>query len=635
MDVTTIKNLYLKAVGIREDVLHMLKFAGSGHLGGSFSAAELLSVLYFHELKLDPKHPNWEERDRFVLSKGHCCPGLYAVLAERGFFSKEEFKMLRKVNGNLQGHPERITPGVEFIAGFLGQGLSAGLGMALGFKRMKKNNRIYVMIGDGDNQEGQTWEAARFGVHNKLDNLVAIYDYNNLQSDDRTENILTIKDPEKQWTSFGWHAIVIDGHHVEQIVRALTEAKTIKQKPTIIIAHTLKGNGVSFYADNPNSHGSWAPSDSDYKNALAELQETRNRLVREEFPLARRELTFFNPQIDVRSSKDNCSTDQQGEAFEPYVFKKEEKYSLRNAFGMAAANLAKKYDNFDLFDGDVRGGTMTCIFEKHFPHRFIQCGIAEQNMMSVAAGYHLATERIPIVTTYAAFTSLLTAAQFRNNIAMQKLPVIVASSHNGTDTGPDGPTHQAIEDLGVFRTYPGVVVISAACPYQIHGLLEAALLGKKPVYMRTGRSPTPVLYGPSEHFSIGKDTVLRKGTDITFFATGLLVKRALDAAEQLSSEGIDAEVINIATLNPLDTQLILQSVRKTKRALVAEDHYLHNGLGGAISQFLGEQFPVPLRYIALRTYAESGDPQELAAKYHLTSNDIFLTAQEMIRGDLH
>jgi transketolase len=626
-----IKQIYLKANTFRKDILHMLKYAGSGHLGGAFSSAEIMATLYFHEMKLDPKNPDWNERDRFVLSKGHSCPVQYAALAEKGFFSKEEYKQLRHVDGNLQGHPERKTPGIEFIAGFLGQGLSAGLGMALGFKRESLSNRVYVLLGDGDNQEGQTWEAARFGAHNKLDNLVAIYDYNNLQSDDWTENILTIKEPEKQWTSFGWKAIVVDGHNIAELVTALEKAKQTKGKPTIIIAKTTKGKDTSCYANNPMCHGSWAPKEEDYKKSLEELDAKEKEILQADYSelIKKAAIRELEPQISVGTDM-NLLKSKKGEPFEDYVFEKGQKISLRNAFGMAASNLAKKYDNFDLFDADVKGGTMTCIFEKHFPNRFIQCGIAEQNMMSVSAGYHLATGRIPIITTYGVFTSMLAAAQFRNNIAMQHLPVIVASSHVGIDTGPDGPTHQATEDLGIFRTYPGVTVLSPACPNQLEKMLEAALNSNKPVYMRTGRSPVPVLYSNEQEFSIGKDYVLRQGKDITLFSTGILVNEALIAADNLAKQGISAEVINLANINPLDKATIIGSVKKTGCALTIEDHYINNGVGGAISQLLSKEAPTRLDYIALKTYAESGDPAEMRAKYGLDAAAIEKKAVEMV-----
>ena len=626
-----IRDLSLSANLIRNDVLDMLKLAGSGHLGGSFSAAEILSVLFNHELKIDASNPNWSERDRFILSKGHSNPGLYAILCQKGFFSKDEYQKLRKINGVLQGHPERITPGVEYIAGFLGQGLSAGCGMALGFKREKKENRVFVLIGDGDNLEGQTWEAARFAVQNKLDNLTAIFDYNNILSDDTTDNVLSIKDPEKQWSSFGWNVIIINGHDIVQILKALELSKKSKDLPTMIIANTRKGHGISIWDDTAKSHGSWGPSDEDYSKGKKELEINRQKISAMNFKDS--EIKFLEPMIKLKSDREENSTvKSESNDFPNYRFKLGEKISLRSAFGMAAANLAKIYKNFDLFDADVKSGTMAVSFEKHFPNRFIQCGIVEQNMVSAAAGYYLATGRIPIVTTYAVFTSLLTAAQFRNGVAIQKLPLIIASSHVGIDTGPDGPTHQAIEDLGIFSTYPGVQVLSPCDGNKLEAVLEAAIISGKPTYMRTGRSPVPVIHPPEIKYEIGKDQVLYDGSDVSIFATGIMVNRAINAMELLKKENINAEIIDITSINPLDKETILKSVKKTNCAVTAEDHYVRNGMGSGISQLIGKEHPVLTYNIGVEKYAESGNPEDLATKYGLQSENIVNTAKQIVHS---
>ena len=626
-----LRDLNLSANLIRNDVLDMLKLAGSGHLGGSFSAAEILSVLLNHELKIDASNPNWSERDRFILSKGHSNPGLYAILCQKGFFSRDEYQKLRKINGILQGHPERITPGVEYIAGFLGQGLSAGCGMALGFKREKKENRVFVLIGDGDNLEGQTWEAARFAVQNKLDNLTAIFDYNNILSDDITDNVLSIKDPEKQWASFGWNVIIIDGHDIVQILKALEASKKCKDLPTMIIAYTRKGHGISIWDDTAKSHGSWGPSDEDYSKGKKELEINRQEISVMNFKDS--EIKFLEPMIKLKSDREeNSIVKPESNDFPNYMFKLGEKISLRNAFGMAAANLAKTYKNFDLFDADVKSGTMAVSFEKHFPNRFIQCGIVEQNMVSAAAGYYLATGRIPIVTTYAVFTSLLTAAQFRNGVAIQKLPLIIASSHVGIDTGPDGPTHQAIEDLGIFSTYPGVQVLSPCDGNKLEAVLEAAIISGKPTYMRTGRSPVPVIHPPEIKYEIGKDQVLYDGSDVSIFATGIMVHRAIKAKELLKKENISAEIIDITSIKPLDKETILKSVKKTNCAVTAEDHYVRNGMGSGISQLIGKERPVLTYNIGVEKYAESGNPEDLATKYGLQSENIVNVAKQIVHS---
>ena len=626
-----LRDLNLSANLIRNDVLDMLKLAGSGHLGGSFSAAEILSVLFNHELKIDASNPNWSERDRFILSKGHSNPGLYAILCQKGFFSRDEYQKLRKINSILQGHPERITPGVEYIAGFLGQGLSAGCGMALGFKREKKENRVFVLIGDGDNLEGQTWEAARFAVQNKLDNLTAIFDYNNILSDDTTDNVLSIKDPEKQWSSFGWNVIIINGHDIVQILKALELSKKSKDLPTMIIANTRKGHGISIWDDTAKSHGSWGPSDEDYSKGKKELEINRQKISAMNFKDS--EIKFLEPMIKLKSDREENSTvKSESNDFPNYRFKLGEKISLRSAFGMAAANLAKIYKNFDLFDADVKSGTMAVSFEKHFPNRFIQCGIVEQNMVSAAAGYYLATGRIPIVTTFAVFSSLLTAAQFRNGVAIQKLPLIIASSHVGIDTGPDGPTHQAIEDLGIFSTYPGVQVLSPCDGNKLEAVLEAAIISGKPTYMRTGRSPVPVIHPPEIKYEIGKDQVLYDGSDVSIFATGIMVNRAINAMELLKKENINAEIIDITSINPLDKETILKSVKKTNCAVTAEDHYVRNGMGSGISQLIGKEHPVLTYNIGVEKYAESGNPEDLATKYGLQSENIVNVAKQIVHS---
>ena len=625
-----LKKLYLDANTIREDILDMLKFAGSGHLGGSFSEAEILSVLFNCELKFQAKNPEWEERDRFILSKGHACPGLYAILAQKGFFSKDEYKNLRQINSILQGHPERITPGVEFIAGFLGQGLSAGCGMALGFKKFEKNNRVFVLIGDGDNLEGQTWEAARFAVHNKLDNLLVFFDYNNILSDNTTNEVLSIENPELQWASFGWNVVKIDGHNVTQLIKALEIAKQTREIPTIIICQTKKGNGVSIWEDSAKSHGSWGPSPEDYNLAKKELENTRNKILNLNFSKDDT-IKIIPPTLKLKMLNNPNLKKTILEDFPEYIFKKDEMISLRNAFGMACSNLGKKYENFDLFDADVKSGTMARIFEENFPNRFIQCGIAEQNMISAAAGYHLSTGRLPIVTTYAVFTSLLVAAQFRNGVAMQHLPYIVASSHVGLDTGPDGPTHQSIEDLGIFSTYPEVQVLSPSDPNILQSALEDAILSKRPTYMRTGRSPVPVIYPSDIHYKIGKDNVLEYGSDVTIFATGIMVHRALEARKQLLEEKISAEIIDITSINPIDVSTIISSVKKTNCAVTAEDHYIKNGLGSAINKIISNYKPTLVRNIGIERYAESGSPDDLAEKYKIDTKSIVNITKQTIK----
>jgi len=265
-----IKELENQAKEIRSLIVQMIFHAGSGHPGGSLSATDLITALYLAVLKHDPKNPQWPERDRFHLSKGHCCPLLYAVLAQRGYFSKDKLNTLRKLGSVLQGHPDRRTPGIEVASGSLGQGLSVALGMSLAAKMDKKDYRVYVLLGDGEIQEGNIWEAAMACSHFKADNLCAILDYNGFQIDGKICNVMELESIAAKWQSFGWHTIEINGHQMGEILSAYEEAKTVHGKSTIIIARTIKGKGVSFMEGVCDFHGR-APTKEETEKALREL----------------------------------------------------------------------------------------------------------------------------------------------------------------------------------------------------------------------------------------------------------------------------------------------------------------------------------------------------------------------------
>jgi transketolase len=261
-----------KATKMRWDIIKMLGAAGSGHPGGSLSAADIVATLFFHEMNHKAEEPAWQNRDRFVLSKGHAAPVLYSALAESGYFPIDDLWTLRKIDSHLQGHPDmRKTPGVEISTGSLGMGFSAAVGMALGLKMDKSDSRVFVLIGDGESQEGIIWEASMLAAQHKLDNLVGILDYNNLQIDGRVSDIVDIASPVAKWSAFGWHTIEIDGHSVEEIIDALEEARSIKGKPTMIIANTVKGKCISFMEDQVDFHGK-APSEDEVKKAFEELK---------------------------------------------------------------------------------------------------------------------------------------------------------------------------------------------------------------------------------------------------------------------------------------------------------------------------------------------------------------------------
>ena len=277
MNTPNIKELQRKAVQIRKDVLKMLTLAGSGHTGGSLSIVDILVALYYHELRSDPKNPKWKGRDLFLLSKGHACPALYAVLADRGYFDKEKLWSLRKFGSQLQGHPQIGLPGIEISSGSLGQGLSIANGMALAARMDKLPTRIYCLLGDGETNEGQVWEAAMTGSHYKLDSVCAIVDYNKLQIDGFCCDVKDMGSYVDKWKDFGWYTIETDGHDIQKLIEAFDKAKTVKSVPVVIIAHTVKGKGVSFVENKVEWHGI-SPKKDEYERAIKELDEALKKI---------------------------------------------------------------------------------------------------------------------------------------------------------------------------------------------------------------------------------------------------------------------------------------------------------------------------------------------------------------------
>ena len=268
-----ILELKQKAKSFRREIVDMVYNANSGHIGGSLSEIDMLVALYFHKLKVDPKNPKWEDRDRFVLSKGHASPGYYSVLAGRGFFPKTELANFRKINSMLQGHPELNTPGVDFAGGSLGQGICFAVGIALALKLDKKTSKVYAMIGDGESQEGAVWEASMAASFHKLDNLIVILDKNQVQETGKTKDVMDIGDAVAKWKAFGFNTIEINGHDMNEVIKALDKtSKFNNSKPTIIVLNTIKGKGVSFMELNHKFHGK-APTEEEYKKAIDEIEK--------------------------------------------------------------------------------------------------------------------------------------------------------------------------------------------------------------------------------------------------------------------------------------------------------------------------------------------------------------------------
>lgn len=606
----TVAALERKAALIRRDILRMIFLSQSGHPGGSFSAADIVTALYFHFMRLDPSNPGWPLRDRFILSKGHACPLWYACLAERGFFPREHLAYLREIDGILQGHPDmRKTPGLDMSTGSLGQGLSAGVGMALGLRAAGlEEPRVYVVLGDGECDEGQVWEAAMAAAKFRLGNLIAFIDFNDLQLDGRCRDVMPLEPLADKWRAFNWRVLEIDGNDMAQVFDAVAGARgDAGGGPWAVVARTVKGRGVSFMENRCEWHGR-APDGDEYGRALRELGGDAGAAPR-----------FVRSEAACRW--------RTGERL---LFGGAKEIPTRDAYGEALVELGRQRPDVVVLEGDISKSTRTQEFSRRFPARFYQCGVAEADMVGIAAGL-ATTGLIPFVSTYSVFASMRACEQIRTSVAYPRLPVKLAVSHGGLTPGNDGVTHQATEDLGVVRTIPGMTIVVPADAAAAKALVREAASHPGPVYLRFTRDPVPVLYGPDEEFRIGRGKVLRKGGDVLLVAIGDMVWVALEAWERLRREGIEAGVIDMHTLKPLDADLLAAEAGKTGCVVTAEDHQVQCGLGGAVAEVLGDRCPVPLARVGLAdTFAESGTYDFLLQKYGMDPAAVAAAARLVI-----
>jgi len=430
-DQALLEDLAAIAVRLRRHVIKMTYFAGSGHPGGSLSAADMLAALYFRELRVDPVRPGWPDRDRFIMSKGHACPIWYAALAERGYFPIEDLWGLRQAHSHLQGHPDmRKTPGVDMTAGPLGSGLSAGAGIAMGARITGRAYRTYVMLGEGDLQEGATWEALLLAGHHKLANLAALVDYNRSQVDGKSDTILSLDPLPEKLRACRWSVAEIDGHDLSQILAALDWARSVTDAPAAIVAHTTKGKGVSFMLDRHEWHGK-APNREQAVAALAELGETWSP---DPLPPASSPAGATRA-IDQPSIHPPARENGAGAAFATAQLAPAHprpRRALREAFGAELVTLGAEIPNLVVLDADISSSLKTGAFRKAYPERHINYGVAEQNMLLGAAG--LATAGlIPLACTYATFATLRACEQIRSFICYGRLNVKVICSHGGLE----------------------------------------------------------------------------------------------------------------------------------------------------------------------------------------------------------
>jgi transketolase len=578
--------------------------AGSGHPTSCCSAADVVATLFFGHMRYDAKNPHYHNNDRFILSKGHAAPLLYAAWAETGLFPVSELLKLRQFGCDLEGHPTPRLPFVDVATGSLGQGLSVGVGMALAARLDNLDYNTYVLLGDGEIAEGAVWEAASLAGIHKLNNLIAIVDANRLGQSQATAFGHDIGVYAKRFEAFGWRVEVVDGHDIEEISEVLSGVG-LEDKPLAIIAKTYKGAGVSFLQDKDGWHGKPLNKEEAAK-AIAELQ-----------PTAKSGIGVAIPAPAQLPAPNNAAP----AGYPPINYKSGDMVATREAYGTALVRIGETDPRIVAMDGDTKNSTYAEKFAKKFPARFTECFIAEQNMVGVATGFG-ARGKVPFASTFACF---LTRAYDQIRVAgISQANLKLVGSHVGVSIGEDGPSQMALEDIAMMRAVVGSVVLYPGDAVSTEKLLEQMAQKKGICFLRTSRPKTPVIYGNDEKFPIGGAKVLRQnaGDKATVVAAGVTLHEALKAADALKAEGIGITVIDAYSIKPLGKDVIKAAAQKTGNTIITvEDHYLEGGLGDAVAGELSVD-GIKVHKLAVMALPRSGKPAELLAHFGIDAAGI-------------
>ena len=613
--LTVLHNL---ATQLRIDSVRSTTEAGSGHPTTCMSAAEIVAALFFAEMRFDPNDPQHPEADRFVLSKGHAAPILYAAWAAAGAFPRDEVLKLRTLTSDLEGHPTPRLPFVDVATGSLGQGLCAGVGIALNARRIASDYRTYVLMGDGETAEGSVWEAGHVAAHHGLDNLCGIIDVNGFGQSRATQWDRDAEAYASRWRAFGWHTVSIDGHNVREVLDALAEAGRTKGQPTMIVARTLKGKGVSFCEGKDGWHGKPFKKGAETEQALAELN-AQFKTTSDPAPVI--------PKPASRRSEG--ALPDFVAALPAPAYKLGDSVATREAYGTALAALGAIDRRVVALDSDVKNSTFSERFEAKHPDRFYQTFIAEQAMVGVSMGL-AARGAVPFPSSFACF--LERASDFIRMAGISNVNVKLAGSHAGVSIGEDGPSQMALEDLAMMRAVPNCTVFYPADATCAERLVALAAATPGPVYIRTTRPKTPVLYGTDERFPVGGSKVLKQTGDdkVTVVAAGITLYEALKAHDVLASRGIGIRVIDAYCVQPIDRTGLVQAGQATGgRIITVEDHYAHGGIGDAVSEAVGDQ-GFRITRLAVREIPRSGPPDVLLDRYGISARAIVDAVQHML-----
>jgi transketolase len=614
--IPALKNV---ATQLRIDSLESTSEAGSGHPTSCCSAADIVASLFFAEMRFDPASPGNPDSDRFVLSKGHAAPILYAAWAEAGAFQRSELLKLRTFGSDLEGHPTPRLPFVDVATGSLGQGICAAVGIALNARRIQSDYRTYVLLGDGESAEGSVWEAADVATVDRLDTICGITDVNGLGQSRPTMWQHDMEQFARRWRAFGWHAIVVDGHDLNALLDAYAEARATRGQPTMILARTIKGKGVSFVEGKEGWHGRAFKRGEELDRALAELKQ---------------QFVPAPPGVDlIRNIQKPAAKSRPAETAKPVVppaYKSGDEIATREAYGNALAKLGAADPRVVALDADVKNSTFSDKFEKVLPERFYQNFIAEQVMVGAAMGL-AARGAIPFPSTFACF--LARAADFVRMAAISGVGIKLSGSHAGVSIGEDGPSQMALEDLATFRAEPNFTVLYPCDAVSTERLVSLMAYHPGPAYIRLSRPKTPVIYSNEEAFAIGGLKVLRESREdvATVIGAGITVVEALKAYDQLKSSGTSIRVIDLYSVSPVDVDALVAAARATSGHLITvEDHYAAGGLGDAVAAAVADA-GFSVRRLAVREIPRSGKPDELLDRFGISARHIIEAVKTVAR----
>jgi transketolase len=593
---------------LRVDAVRPAAKAGSGHPTSGMSAADLMAVLLAKYLRFDFENPRGPHNDRLVFSKGHASTLLYVMFRAAGAISDDELLTYRQLGSVFEGHPTPRIQWVDVATGSLGQGLPYAVGMALAGKRLDRLPfRVWTLCGDSEIAEGSQWEALEHAAFYELDNLVAIIDVNRLGQRGETMHGWDLDSYADRARAFGCHAIVIDGHDVRAIDRAYSEALDVQGKPVVVVAKTVKGKGAKQVEDKNGYHGKALDNSEE---VIAELGGIRNLRVDVTKP-------------DTSASRHEFSTSG---SLELPSYELGQKVATRKAYGDALVALGKARGDVLALDGEVSNSTYAEQFREELPDRFFEMYIAEQQMVATAVGMQALGWR-PFASTFAAFLSR--AYDFIRMSAISRANYCLSGSHAGISIGEDGPSQMALEDIASIRAVHGSTVLHPCDANQTAKLVARMADTDGIVYLRTLRPATPVIYPPDEEFEIGGSRTIRDGNDVAIVAAGVTVPEALKAADALAEVGIEARVIDLYSIKPLDEET-LRSLRCP--IVTVEDHWPEGGLGEAVLAALGDADErTTVVRLAVQEMPHSGKPEELLREAGIDADGIFRAVRQVAK----